>query len=121
LSALHQGLYVGHDETQGVQYDPGEYDALEPTGGFVHGPLVAGYHADHQGDRRGRDCDDCGDAQYLAVDVLHHGAELGPDVIGGEGADSAECQASRRRDKGPIDFADAFAKLVLRFHFDPSL
>jgi len=120
LSALHQGLDVCYDKAQGVEDDPCDYDPLEPTGGLIHRPLVAGHHADHQGDGGGRDRDDRGDAQDLAVDVLHEGTEFAPDVIGGEGVYGAERHASRRRDKGPVDFADAFAAFVLRFHFDSS-
>ena len=49
LAAGDQGLQVGHDESQSVQDDPGDHNALEPAGGLIHSPLVPGHHADDQG------------------------------------------------------------------------
>ena len=87
LTADEKGGDVTHNEPQAVQNRPADNDAFEPGSAFTDRPIVFAEVHEQQGDGSGDNPGNGGDAEDLAVNVLHNGFGLLPyGWCGGSGA-----------------------------------
>lgn len=79
LSAGEEGGDIAHNESQGVENDPGDDDALQPRPGLIHRSAGAGEVHHQERHSRRHDGGDGGDGEDLVVDIFHDIVGFRPD------------------------------------------